>query len=511
MRTILLDLDTTRPDHLGCYGYSRNTSPNLDSIAAEGLRFDRYYCSDAPCLPSRAALVTGKFGIHSGIVDHGGNAADMRNPGPDRFMFNQNAVNNLFFQFRSAGMHTVSVSTFAERHSAYWFNAGFNETYNVGGVGSETADSVISVVNDWLERCGKKDNWFLHVHMWDPHAPYNAPVSFGEPFRDVPLEDPWIDDKTLEKHKKAVGPHTAQELGMFTDAVNPALPRNLGQLHTLEDVKHVIDEYDTGIRFMDYQIGLMLEKLKELGIYEDAIFIITSDHGENMGELGIYSEHATADECTCHIPLIIRWPGMHHGVDSGLHYNIDLTATLGELLGQPPLPEGDGQSFAETLRSGKDTGRDYLVISQLAHVCQRAVRFEDYLYIRTYHDGYHLFPTEQLYDVVNDPHEQNDLCAILPEKRDKAARLLLNWEAEQMLSSAWETDPMWTVIRGGGPFNATGQLPRYLKRLEETGRTEAAEALRQRHPKEAVKNKFIPQLPGAIRAAASGVRGAEKF
>ena len=511
MRYLFLDLDTTRPDHLGCYGYGRNTSPCIDSIAAEGLRFDRYYASDAPCLPSRAALVSGRFGIHSGVVDHGGCAADPRNPGPDRFMFNQNLVNNLFFQFRSAGVHTVSVSTFAERHSAYWFNAGFNEICNVGGIGSETADSVAEAAGDWLDRCGTKDNWFLHVHMWDPHAPYNAPQSFGEPFADEPLADNWISETVLEKHRKAVGPHTAMELGMFTDAVNPALPRNLGQLRSLADVKHVIDEYDTDLRFMDSQIALLVNKLKALGVWEDTAVIITADHGENLGELVIYSEHATADECTCRIPLIIRWPGMKTGVDRGLRYNIDLTATLGELLGQPPLPRGDGQSFAAVLRGGEDVGRDYLVVSQLAHVCQRAVRFEDYLYIRTYHDGYHLFPAEQLYDIVNDPHEQHDLIELCPEKANQGARLLLNWEAEQMLSSDSETDPMWTVIRGGGPFNAAGQLPRYLKRLEETGRAEAAEALRRRHPGETEKNKFIPVLPAAIRAAASGTRGAEKF
>ena len=74
MRIVFFDLDTLRPDHLGCYGYFRNTSPNIDSIAREGVRFDRYYCSDAPCLPSRSALQSGLFGIHNGAVGHGGTA-----------------------------------------------------------------------------------------------------------------------------------------------------------------------------------------------------------------------------------------------------------------------------------------------------------------------------------------------------------------------------------------------------------------------------------------------------
>lgn len=81
MRILYLDLDSLRPDHLGCYGYHRNTSPNIDSIAKEGVTFTNYYCSDAPCLPSRSALMSGRFGIHNGIVGHGGTAADMRREG----------------------------------------------------------------------------------------------------------------------------------------------------------------------------------------------------------------------------------------------------------------------------------------------------------------------------------------------------------------------------------------------------------------------------------------------
>ena len=70
MRIVFFDLDTLRPDHLGCYGYSCNTSPNIDAIAREGTRFDNYYCSDAPCLPSRSALWSGRFGIHTGVTGH---------------------------------------------------------------------------------------------------------------------------------------------------------------------------------------------------------------------------------------------------------------------------------------------------------------------------------------------------------------------------------------------------------------------------------------------------------
>lgn len=107
MRILFLDIDTLRPDHMSCYGYGRNTTPNMDRVCAEGVRFDNYYCSDAPCLPSRAALVSGMFGIRNGAVGHGGKAADRFSCRPSRDFTNL-IDDNCFHQiFRHAGMHTA--------------------------------------------------------------------------------------------------------------------------------------------------------------------------------------------------------------------------------------------------------------------------------------------------------------------------------------------------------------------------------------------------------------------
>lgn len=148
MRILLLDLDSTRPDHLGCYGYPRQTSPNIDRIAAQGVRFDHYYTSDAPCFPSRTALMTGRFGIHNGVVGHGGSAADVRHEGPSREFRDRLAAESFPALFRQAGLRTALVSPFGERHSAWTFYAGFNEIYNTGKGGMESAEEVTPVVLD---------------------------------------------------------------------------------------------------------------------------------------------------------------------------------------------------------------------------------------------------------------------------------------------------------------------------------------------------------------------------
>lgn len=483
MRVLFVDIDTLRPDHMGCYGYARNTTPHMDEVCREGIRFDQYYCSDAPCLPSRASLVSGMFGIRNGAVGHGGTAADRRCTGPKRDFTDQLDDQNFHNIFRRAGMHTVSISTFAERHSSWWFDAGFNECYNVGGYGSESGERVLPVALDWLRRNEGRDNWYLHVHFWDPHTPYRAPASFGNPFENDPF-DTWIDDETLALHRKLVSPHGLNELNMYNDDTDPRYPRALGKAENREDLRRIFDGYDCGVRYTDELVGQMIALLKEQGIYDDTAIIITSDHGENLGELGIYSEHATADYPTCHIPFIVKWPGGPQGmVESSFHYSLDLLPTMADLLGVDHCPNWDGRSYVSAITRGEQTGRDSLVVSQMAHVCQRSARFGDWLYIRTYHDGFHLFDREMLFNVKADPHEQHDVKDQYPDLCAQGAKLILDWHDEQMLKSDSQIDPLWTVMREGGPYHTLGHLDDYIRRLEETGRAEGARKLREKYGK----------------------------
>jgi hypothetical protein len=170
LRILHLDIDSWRPDHLGCYDYHRRTSPNIDRIAAQGVRYENCYASDSPCCPRRTALFSGWFGIHTGMVCHAGTAAEPFNEGPGRSFQSVLGQTSWMACLRRAGLKTVAISSFAKRHSPWWCTANFNEVHNTGGFGNERADEVSPLALDWLDRQGRADNWFLHVNFWDSHT-----------------------------------------------------------------------------------------------------------------------------------------------------------------------------------------------------------------------------------------------------------------------------------------------------------------------------------------------------
>ncbi len=453
------------------------------------------------------------FGIHTGVVGHGGTAADIRIEGAERSFRDRLWNETLAGVFRTAGLKTALISPFAERHTTWSFYAGFTEMYNTGKGGIESAENVTPVALDWIERNAAEDDWFLHVNYWDPHTPYRAPSEFGNPFADDPLPE-WMTPELLEAHCNLAGPHTAQDFGMYNNQENPDFPRQPGEIRGIKGFRRMIDGYDCGVRYMDGHIGNLLEALERKGVLDDLVIIVSADHGENLGELGLYGEHGTADLITCRIPMIVRWPGRSSAgtTDIGLRYNLDLVPTIADMLGVDYSDRWDGMSFASSLgggsgaasrggartsssgepggqtNGGTQTGHDYLVISQCAHVAQRGVVFDDSLYIRTYHDGFHpYFDEEMLFDLVNDPHETRNIAGSEPEKCARAASYLSSWHDRMMATMPFPdaVDPLWRVLHEKGPFHAWAENIKandYLNRLRETGREEGLEKLLERHP-----------------------------
>jgi choline-sulfatase len=489
MRILYIDIDTLRADHLGCYGYHRDTSPNIDALAQRAVRFEQCYNSDAPCLPSRTALWSGRCGFHTGVVNHGGRAAQPFNEGPSRDCRDLFYFTGWMAALRQLGLKTVTVSPFAERHGAWHWYAGYSEVYNPGKFGIEIADDVTPLALDWLRRNAQDDSWFLHVNYWDPHAPYRTPVEFGYPFADAPLPQ-WLTEEVRQRGWDGYGPDSPQEPHAWGKPIDrdehEDYPRVPAQLDSMEAVKQMIDGYDVGIRYADEHVGRLLNALADANVLDDTVIMVSADHGENLGELNVWADHQTADEPTCHVPLIVRWPGMTDSarVDRAFHYHYDWAATLIELLGGQVPHNWDGRPFTAAFKAGVEHGREYLVTSQQAWSCQRGVRFDDYLCLRTYHDGYKQLEPVMLFDLAADPHEQHNLAQERPDVVNRAMGLLADWYHDMAVTSQHDVDPMMTVLREGGAYHTRGELPAYLERLRATGRAHHAEFLAARHPDE---------------------------
>jgi choline-sulfatase len=481
MRILYLDIDTLRADHLGCYGYLRNTSPNIDRLAAGGLRLENCYVSDAPCLPSRASMFTGRFGIHTGVVNHGGLCADLRPIGRDRGFSWMDQRPGFIWSLRRQGLYPVSISPFAERHSAWWFLDGWRETVNTGNRGHESAEEVFPQALDWIARNAERDDWLLHVNCWDPHTPYRAPEAFGNPFAGEPIE-PWYTEDLRQRQWDSFGPGTPQEpCGSLGRPVGR--PRQPDQVRSMAEYRKWIDGYDCGIRYADDWCGLVLDALAGKGVLDDTVVIVTSDHGENLGELGVIGDHSVADHITSRVPMIVRWPGVTQPgrVDTALHYQTDVAATVLELAGGQVPPTWDGQSFAPAFRAGESRGRDAVVVSQCCWACQRSVRWDDWLLVRSYHTGLKNYPARMLFNVAADPHELIDLAPSRPDLADHGQAILEQWTADMLTSSDYAEDPLWTVMREGGPYHTREALAPYCQRLRATGRAHHAEFL-EKHP-----------------------------
>ena len=249
-------------------------------------------------------------------------------------------------------------------------------------------------------------------------------------------------------------------------------PRYPGELSSYDRLVHLINGYDTAIRYVDDQVARIVKMLKDAGVYDDTVIVISADHGENFGQLGIYTEHGTADDGTCHIPMIVKYPGKPAGkTDAGLHYHLDWAPTLMDLMGRDKPQVWSGESYVSAFDGAIETGRDQLVISQCAHVCQRSVRWDK---VSIHADVSRRVPPVPEGDGVR-PRSGPDGAArprgVAPRELCKEGmHRLAAWHDEQMMLLAQSSrpdkrDPLWTVISEGGPFSRKPD-PRRPRRLQ---------------------------------------------
>jgi arylsulfatase len=426
MKTILVYLDTLRADHLGCYGYRRATSPRLDALAGEGVLFERAYPTDVPTQPSYTAVLTGQRGIRNGVVSH--------HPSEDV----SESVPWMPEIMAQHGHVTGAVSTlyFMKRYFARGFHSYMNPvTHERRRIQQITADEINAFALPWLRGNADRD-FFMFVHYWDPHGIYKAPE---EKYHSMFYEG--HDPRDPNNH--SLDALNDPLFAFFRGHVNA-----VGQGVT--DAEYVIAQYDGEIRYLDTKFGELLDTLTELGIGDDTLLIVTSDHGESMTEHGLYFDHCSVYEDIVHVPLIIRWPrhlpaGKRVGA---LVQGVDVTATILDAAGieQPEVMQGE--SLLPLARGETEQGRDYVFSNQGLWQAKRMISDGRWKLIKALDNGVWPAPARELYDLEADPGE---LCDLAEERGDVVAELelrLARWEDAQLRG---RTDPLRRIVEAGIP------------------------------------------------------------
>jgi len=381
---VFITIDTLRADHLACYGYKRIHTPNIDALAASGTRFERAYTPVPVTLPAHTVIFTGTYPMLNGMHDFSGN----------KLGAGQVTLASLLQQ---QGYATGAVIGSAVLDSRFGLNRGFDFYYDhfdfnrlqesnideMDRPGNLVADAALQ----WLGK-NYQHRFFLWMHLYDPHHPYTPP----EPYR-----------------------------AEYKDRL-----------------------YDGEIAFADSQAGRLLAFLKEKGLYQNTLIVLTGDHGESLGEHGELTHGFFIYNATLHVPVIIHLPGQVAAKTVPDEVGLaDLMPTVlralkldvpSEVQGRDLLPLIHGKEKAVTTALYAETflPRLHFNWSEL-----RAVETEKYHFIEA--------PRPELYDVSKDPGETENLflqkSAVGEELRAQLKSLVNRYSANQELAEKTGLDP----------------------------------------------------------------------
>ena len=403
-------VDTLRADRLGCYGYDRPTSPNIDRFAAGAVRFEHAVAQSSWTRPSTASILTGLYPHNHG--------ARSRNHVLAR------DVAYLPEVLRSIGYRALGVSSNSIAGPTFGFRRGFSHfkqlPENLSSPGIHIP--VWRVVNEtleWLERIGPEDSFFVFMHAMDPHAPYYPP----------------------EPHRSRFAP----------DAPAGALGKNMGRLQPFE-IPHLSDLYDAEIAAVDEHFGRLLEELDRRGLLDDTLVVFVSDHGEEFQDHGNHGHGSNLYREQIHVPLIVQLPArlraaVERSVVEEQVQQIDVAPTILEAIGRPGLIETDGRSLLPLMRSQGSREEHRIAMSDLRNDGEAvdALLLEENDEPRRKLIDYRsasFGQTHQLFDTTNDPDELHNLRAREPHWAGylRALGRLMRRGSRQQLEPGLEPD-----------------------------------------------------------------------
>jgi arylsulfatase A-like enzyme len=317
-RVVLITIDTLRADHLGAYGGSVAT-PKLDRLAAEGVVVENAYTSVPSTGPAHASLLTGRYPWNHGTLK---NAIPMDPTRP-----------TLADWLHQRGIATAAIVSSYILHPRFGFHQGFDsyrfeptEEYLWRGKQRDRfwtrGEHTTRAANAWLTEHGSEP-FFLWLHYFDPHTPYHPPPGFAVD----PKEPIDLDGKRV---------------------------RGTGK--TKDQLRRAIRAYRGEVAYTDFQVGLVIERLRLLDLLHRTAVIVTADHGEGLGDHGALEHGVNVFDELVRVPLLIRAPGIPAGTRlAGVAQLEDLAPTILALYGAEPPEEIDGVDLLPWLRGEVDT------------------------------------------------------------------------------------------------------------------------------------------------------------
>ena len=387
---ILITVDTLRADHVGCYGYAKIKTPNMDALAADGIRFDRAYATVPTTLPSHSSILTGTYPMKHGMHDFSGNRLNPAQP-------------TLATILKADGFATGAVVGAAVLDSRFGLNHGFDfyyDHFDFSRLLETNLDSMERpghVVMDeslkWLE-AHRQQRFLLWVHLYDPHYPYTPPPPFDQQYKDSP--------------------------------------------------------YDGEIAATDAQIGRLFQYLRAKGLYDRTLIVLTGDHGESLGEHGEQTHGFFVYDSTVRVPMILKPPRIGPApkqsrprVVAELVSHVDLLPTMLEYLKVAPSPVFQGRSLVPVIDGKSDAepsaaySETFLPRLHFNWSETRGLHRENYHFI----EG----PKPELYDLTKDPKELDNLYAGRPalsgELRGQLADVIRRFTPDEELAQKTGLDP----------------------------------------------------------------------
>jgi arylsulfatase A-like enzyme len=427
-------MDSVRADHMSLFGYPRLTTPHLARFAAKGAAFSQCFSPHIPTTPGYASMFTGMDAFGTDVValrHQGGLPAHLT---------------TLAEILGGVGYHTSCVG-----FSGNPASRGFQQYLDFSGWGSwnsgrsHKAENLNAVTIPELKRLAGEDApFFLFMRHMDTHSPYLPPRPFERLFYDRDEYDP---------ANRSLDPVYAFK--PFCDYFRSWFPPDC------TDRDYIIAQYDGAMAYMDACIGNLFASLTSLGIADDTLVVLVSDHGETLYDHECWFDHHGTYDCTLHIPLAFVLPGR---VPAGFRHDgivqqKDVTPTILDLLGIDAGIAFDGRSLVPLWEGRPRAEEPEFYFTEATWMRKHGWRTPEWKLIRALEPDFHFKPAVELYNLIEDPEENRNLAAERPEVvAELDARMqahITRREAETGRANPIGTNLNWNGK--GGPFTSSQQ------------------------------------------------------